>query len=89
MRWTLFIEAGLCGFGYDGGFLPEARLGIVRVSWMRGSFLASVRELARRRARPEKTLDEICAERRAKAAEGARRRPRGAGGWFVEKGVKR
>ncbi len=86
MCWTLFVETGLCGFGYDGGFLPELRLGVVRVAWMRGSFLDSVRELARRRAKGAKSLDEICAERRARDAAEAKLRPRFTNGYF--KGFK-
>lgn len=34
--WTLMLGFGVCGFGYEGGLLPELRLGLVRLAWCRG-----------------------------------------------------
>lgn len=36
MRWSFLIETGWCGFGFCGGLIPEARLGIVRLAACRG-----------------------------------------------------
>ncbi|HQT39620.1 MAG TPA: hypothetical protein PK231_09350 [Acidocella sp.] len=88
MRWTFFIETGRCGWGYSAGFLPEIRLGLIRFSWLRGSFLDAVRDLAKRRPKLTKSLDDICAERRARDAAAERKHPRNArSGQFVEKGM--
>lgn len=40
---TLILELGWCGFGYAGGLVPEVRLGLLRVTWCRGSLMERVR----------------------------------------------
>ena len=44
MRASIIIEIGWCGFGFDGGLIPDARLGLLRFAWCRGSLLDKARE---------------------------------------------
>ena len=37
--FTLILEFGWCGFGWEGGLVPEIRLGLLRIAWCRGSLL--------------------------------------------------
>ena len=37
--FTLILEFGWCGFGWEGGLVPEIRLGLLRIGWCRGSLL--------------------------------------------------
>ena len=36
MTWTMLLGFGWCGFGWDGGLVPEVRCGLLRVAWCRG-----------------------------------------------------
>ncbi len=37
---TLIVQFGPCGFGRFDGFLPGYRLGLVQVSWVKGTLEA-------------------------------------------------
>lgn len=41
--FTFIIELTLCAPGYTGGLVPELRLGLVRLSWCRGSLIDRLR----------------------------------------------
>ena len=34
--WTVLVQIGWCGFGVNGGLLPELRLGVIRLACCRG-----------------------------------------------------
>lgn len=42
--FTVIVEVSLCAPGWSGGLVPELRLGVLRLSWCRGSLIARVRE---------------------------------------------
>lgn len=43
--FTIILEFGRCGFGFDAGLIPDLRLGLIRVAWTRGSILGRFRSL--------------------------------------------
>lgn len=51
---TILLGVGWCGFGWQGGEMPDLRLGLVRLSWCRGWIglrIAAWREALRLKAR--------------------------------------
>lgn len=39
------IDLGCVGFGYEGGLLPNIRLGVCRLWWCRGSIFDRIAQL--------------------------------------------
>jgi hypothetical protein len=90
MTWVLFVECGKWfGLGRikKNASFPGFCLGALRFSWGSGTVAEAISSAVLRH-QTAKTLDEICAEKRARDAEEERKRPRGRHGWFTEKGVR-
>lgn len=53
MRWTYLTEFGWCGFGFEGGLIPELRIGLVRFAYAgasNGSFIDAIKAGVLKRA---------------------------------------
>lgn len=72
--FSLITEFGPCGFGRDGGLVPQIRLGLVRVAWCRGSIIARMEQ--KLLARAEVWRDALSAKLRSQGDPlGARKAP--------------
>lgn len=63
------MDIGFCGFGIEGGLLPNVRIGVVRVWWCRGAIGARVIELSAALTAAKHALMQAAGSRVGRAAD--------------------